>query len=274
VPQTDLDTGKVAELTEDIKDRVSLASRPIGISLIQREDEIPKKARRPTKRGQTWPLCLGENLVRTMGWTVAMTADDHFCMFAAAGLGHIALPEYLSAGAIGCQHTIGKALGIDFQNSVESIFFEPGSTVGIMLTPATKPMFMPQGILIYGNPTQVGKIAKGVAWYRGEPVHGSAGGFGCCVQGISAAIKEKIPQVIIPSGGEKILGHTEENEVFIACPVGDLPLIVEGMSETDFILPYPTAKYLMFEPQRVPKDYPIDLISRRTYEAWRKGSDV
>lgn len=260
---------KVAALVSEIKERVSLTKKPIGVSLFKSLEEIPEKARRPSSRGMAWPFCLAENIVRVLGWTIALTMEDHFCIFGAAGLGHIQLPDYLRNGAIGCQHTRDPQLGKKLQNKVQAAFFPPESTLGVLLTPATAPLFYPDAVFIYGNPSQVGKIAKGVAWTRGEPVAGTAGGFGCCLVAASSAIIEKKPAVIVPSAGEKVLGHCEENEVLIALPVEDLADVVDGMKATDFLLPYPSGKYMMFEPQKVPKGYPLDLISHKTYEAAR-----
>lgn len=262
-----LDKNEVAELMREIKERVCLTYKPIGFSLVEKEDQIPERARRPSKYGQAWPLCLAQNLVRTRGWTIALTVDDNFCVLASAGLGFIELPDYLKRGRIGGKHTKSEDLGIKIQDDLEKCFFEPGSKVGIILTPATEPAFLPQGVVIYGNPSQVGKISKGVAYYRGEPVPALAGGLGGCIMAVWTAIKDQRPRVVLPCSGDKILGHTEENDVFLACPVKELPDILEGMKATDSILPYPTAKFMTFEPT-VPKSYPIDL---KTYKAWKEG---
>ena len=262
-----LDKDKIAQLAREIKERACLTYKPIGISLIEKEDEIPEGARRPSERGQTWPVCLAENLVRTLGWTIALTVDDNFCVFSSAGLGFIELPDYLKEGRMGSHHTKTEDLGLKIQDDMEKRFFEPGSKAAIILTPATEPMFVPQGVVIYGNPSQIGKISKGIAWYRGEPVPASAGGIGGCIVAAWAAIKDRKPRVVLPCSGEKILGHTEENDVFLACSVEELPDIVEGMKATDSILPYPTAKFMTFEP-RVPRSYPMDL---KTYKAWKEG---
>ena len=272
---SNMDRRFVAELAGEIKERVCLTNMPIGISFIKDEVDIPDKARRPSLRGMAWPFCLSENIVRVLGWTIALTLADHFCMFGAAGLGHMELPEYLQNGAIGCQHTKTRKLGLQIQEWVEAHFLKPESAKGIMLTPATDPLFVPQAVFIYGNPTQVGKIAKGIAWYRGEPVYGTAGAFGCCIVAASSAITNRTPRVVIPSAGAKILGHCEENEILIALPVEDLPHIVAGMKATDFLLPYPTGKYLMIEPRKVPEGYPINLLSHKTYKDWKeKGARV
>jgi uncharacterized protein (DUF169 family) len=262
-----LDKDKVAELTREIRERVSLTYKPIGLSLISRKDEIPEGAKRPSERGQVWPLCLAENLVRTIGWTIALTADDNYCVPSSAGLGFIELPDYLKKGVWGSYHTKTKELGMKFQDDMEKRFFEPGSKAGVILTPATQPMFVPQGVVIYGNPSQIGKISKAIAWYRGEVVPASAGGIGSCMVAVWAAIIDRRPRVVLPCSGEKIIGHTEENDIFLACPVEELPDIVEGMKATDFMLPYPTAKFMTFEP-RLPKNYPTDI---RTYKAWKEG---
>ena len=79
-------------------------------------------------------------------------------------------------------------------------------------------------------------------------------------------LKDKKPRIVLPCSGEKVMGHTEENDIFMAVPVTELPDMVKGMKATDFMLPYPTAKFMFFEP-RVPKDYPIDV---KTYKAWKK----
>ncbi|HEX75946.1 MAG TPA: DUF169 domain-containing protein [Dehalococcoidia bacterium] len=258
---------KVAELAKEIKERAHLTYTPVGISLIKSEAEIPEGARRPSERGQRWMECLAENIVRTMGWTIAMTMSDHFCMMAATGLGHIELPEYLAEGKTGAHHTKNPDIGKELQGTLEACFQKPRSTVGVMLTPATEPLFMPQGLVIYGNPSQIGKIAKGIAWYRGAPVPATAGGLAACVIAAWAITIDKKPRVILPCSGAKVFGHVEENDVFLATPVEELPDIVEGMKATDFILPYPTAKFMFFEP-RMPKSYPLDY---KTYEAWKAG---
>lgn len=147
---------KVAELSKEIRDRACLTYKPIGFKLVKSEDEIPKEARRPSARGQTWPVCLAGNIVRTIGWTIALTLEDHFCVMAAAGLGHIELPDYLKKGGVGSHHTKNKELGVKIQETLESCFFEPGSTVGIVLTPAEAPLIDAEGVYFYGNPSQVG----------------------------------------------------------------------------------------------------------------------
>lgn len=268
--ETSLDKDKVAELAKEIKERVCLTYKPIGLSLIEKESEIPEGARRPSERGQAWPVCLAANLVRTRGWTIALTADDNFCVLASAGLGFIELPDYLKRGGIGSRHTKTKDLGIKIQDDLEKHFFEPGSKAGIILTPATEPMFTPQGVVIYGNPSQIGKISKGIAWYRGEAVSASAGGFGGCIVAVSSAIRNRKPRVILPCSGEKILGHTEEIDVFLACPVEELLHIAEGMKATDIVLPYPTAKFMTFEPA-APKGIPMDI---KTYKVWKEGRSL
>lgn len=260
-----LDRAKVAELSKEIRERVCLSYRPIGVARVEKEEQIPEGARRP--RGEAWPLCLAENMVRTYGWTIALTADDSLCLWASAGFGFIELPDYLKDGGMGCHHTKTEEIGLKIQRGVEDCFFKLGSAVAVVVTPADAPLIDPEGVYFYGNPTQVGKIAKGIAWYRGEPVPAVAGGLAACVIGAWAAIKDKRPRVILPCSGEKILGQTEENDIFIAVPPEELPDVVEGMKETDFILPYPNAKSMVFQP-RIPKSYPIDVMR---YKQWKAG---
>ena len=257
---------KVAELSKEIRDRAHLTYIPIGMSILKSEAEIPEGARRPGERGQAWPICLAENLVRTIGWTIALTLDDQFCTMAAAGLGECELPDYLANGGMGSHHTKTKEIGKNLQDIFEKFFLRE-KTVGIVLTPAVDPLVMPEGVVFYGNPSQIGKIAKSIAWYSGETVPAAGGGLGACVIAAYAIRKEKKPRIVLPCSGEKVLGHTEENDIFLATPIEELSNIVEGMKATDFILPYPTAKFLTFEP-RVPKSYPID---HKTYKAWLAG---
>jgi uncharacterized protein (DUF169 family) len=261
-----LSKDEIAELSKKIREKAHLTYIPIGLSLVEKEEDIPKDARRPSTRGQTCPVCLAENIVRTIGWTIALTVDDNFCVLASAGLGFIELPDYMKEGAVGSHHTKTKDLGKKFQDLLEKFFFKPGSKAALILTPATNPLVVPEGVVFYGNPSQIGKIAKGDSWYRGEAVPAAAGGLGACVVAAWAAMIDRRPRIVLPCSGEKILGHTEENDIFLATPVEELPHIAEGMEQTDYMLPYPTAKWMTFEP-RVPKDYPIDV---KTYKAWKK----
>jgi uncharacterized protein (DUF169 family) len=167
---------------------------------------------------------------------------------------------------MGSHHTKNEELGKKIQTSVEACFLKLGSSIGVVLTPATRPRIMPQGVIFYGNPSQIGKIAKGIAWYKGEVVPASAGGLAGCVMAAHAIFTEKRPRVVLPCSGEKILGHAEEEDIFLATPVEELPDIIEGMKATDFMLPYPTAKYMFFEP-RIPESYPIDM---KSYWVWKK----
>ncbi len=134
--RTEFSLVELADMAREMRDRVCLASRPVGISLIEDPAQIPARAKRPSARGLVWPVCL-------------------------------------------------------------------------------------------------------------------------------AAVRAGRPLIILPCSGEKIFGHTEENDIFLACPSADLPRIMEGLLRTDFIQPYPTAKYLMFEPG-IPRGYPID------YQSYRK----
>jgi uncharacterized protein (DUF169 family) len=253
---------EIRQMAREVRERVCLAGKPIGISLIKDENEIPENAKRPSHRDMVWPVCLAANQVRTMGRTIALTMADQFCLFAASGLGHVELPEYLQKGKMGSHHTKTESLGVHIQETFENkYFFKPGTTVGVMLTPATDPQFVPQGLLFYGNPSQIGKIAKALTWVKGVVVPVSAGGFGGCITAC-ATIRDKKCAIVLPCSGEKIWGHTEENDIFLACPAAELPRIVKGLEKTDTILPYPTAKYLLFEPT-VSKNYPIDV---RTYK--------
>lgn len=259
-----LNKGAIQELAWELRERVSLSARPIGLSMIQDEAEIPVSAKRPSQKEMEWSVCMAANQVRNMGWTVAFTVKDHFCLFAAAGLGHLELPPYLQDGKMGSHHTRTEKLGIDIQKKFQDKhFFKPKSTTGIMLTPATDPAFVPQGLVIYGNPTQIGKIAKAITWYTGKTVPVSAGGFGGCIVA-AASVRDANCQIVLPCSGEKIWGHTEENEIFLACPISVLPIIVKGLKKTDVILPYPTSKYMIFNPT-ITKSYPIDMGSYREY---------
>lgn len=250
----------IRDLTIQVREAVFLTSRPIGIKIVADEAEIPCNAKRPGRRNMRWPVCLAANMVRNMGWTVGLTVDDHFCAFAAAGLGHMALPDYLRNGEMGKHHTKDVELGRRFQDSFEKQCFLPAnSTKGVLLTPMTEPGFAPQGMMVYGSPSQIGKIAKAVTWFRGEAVPVSAGGFGGCIKA-AATIRAGECAIVLPCSGEKILGHTEENDIFLACSLDYLPGIVQGLKGTDKVMPYPTAKYMMFEPKATQK-YPIDMKS-------------
>lgn len=255
--------GMVGDI-ELLKNSLAIRTHPIGIRFVRDYGEIPEKARRPLRDfNQRWAICQAINVSRYYGLTIGYSFEDAYCMLGAAVFNLLERPEYVmeagleypfhsktpEAGRKLFKYALGRSLKTDLK--------------AIVITSLLKPLVDPQLIIIYGSPIQVGKILKAVT-YHGETVKSEFLGVAGC-SAIPLAYNEGRVTFTIPCSGERILGGTENDEMWVVFPASMLGEIIEGLKGIDYIYPYPT-KLLTYEPI-VPKKYRM---TYRDYQEWLK----
>ncbi|MEM1546035.1 MAG: DUF169 domain-containing protein [Candidatus Methanomethylicia archaeon] len=249
-----------------LKNSLALHTYPVGIRFSNDLNEIPEKARRPYRDfKQKWAVCQAINISRYYGFTVGYTLEDAYCMVGAAVFNLLEKPEYIvEAGLEYPFHARSLNEGRKLFERVLGRILKT-NIKAIIITSLLNPLVDPQIIVIYGSPIQIGKIIKAVTYY-GETVRSEFIGVSSC-SAIPLAYNEDRMTFVIPCAGERILGGTEENEIWIAFPAGLLDKIIEGLKGIEWIYPYPM-RPLIYEPM-VPKKYRI---TYKDYQEWLKRS--
>jgi uncharacterized protein (DUF169 family) len=262
---------KINEIGKSIRGSLSLRTYPLGIKFCKSAEETEKaiaeaKARRPlTAFNVRMSVCQVVNIARTHRWTLGMTFEDSWCIGGSLAMGLLdELPEYL--------YTDVQYVKFHFKDAeaakavlevLEKRYLPLKSSYAVLVGPLERIKFDPDVCLIYGTPTQIAKIAKAFTWWGIVPEMKFVGQAAC--SSISNAYLTGKPQISIPCSGEVLLGRTEEDEISIAFPIKDLDKLLSGLEGTNFIFPYPPAKFSLYEP-RVPEVYRI---SYKDYMEWK-----
>lgn len=216
---------------------------PIALKLCQSEDELPNKVNMPMRdMGYPITLCQGTALTRRYGWTVALGKEDQCCIGGAQAMGFVADVE---GGLV----EEGKRL-------------EPGKYKYHLTASLERADFEPDVIIIYGNSAQIMRLVQSA---RGGPegrgtVNAVATGVADCGDIAARTVLSDECQSILPSGGDRVFGSTQDHEVIFAMPWSKVEAVIEGLENTHKAgFRYPVVSDIRHRPNlppflEVPKD--------------------
>jgi uncharacterized protein (DUF169 family) len=187
---------------------------PLALKLCRSEAELPEKVRMPVRDlGYQIALCQGVGLARRYGWTIAIGKEDQCCIGGAAAMGFIS--EAPGAPPIDSE----KAL-------------EPGKYSHLLIAPIHSATFEPDVVVIYGNSAQAMRLVQAASPAFGQGISASASGAGDCGDIIARTSKSGECQFILPSGGDRLFGSTQDHEVIVSMPWGKVEAVMKGLEET------------------------------------------
>lgn len=196
---------------------------PVAYKLLQSKDEIPERYVRIPMRDMGYPitLCQATGLTRRFGWTVAVGKEDQCCRGGAQAMG------FLSEG--------GR--------------FEPGKYKYQLTATIDRATFDPDLIAIYGNSAQIMRLCQAAGR---ESVNAVATGSGDCGDIVGTVLSGKC-QFILPSGGDRIFGSTQDHEVIFTIPQSRTEMVVQGLEKTHKTgFRYPIVTDLRHKPELPP----------------------
>jgi len=224
---------------------------PIAIKLIKEESEIPSKHKRPKSDLQVKTfICQIFKMVRSYGWTVAMTEEDCVCRLARGLYGWDPMTE--QAQNFANQFSIGlysKDLETS-QKFQEHLYILKEKYIGLVVSPLTRTKIEPDVVQIYCNPAQVTRLIQAYLYIKGGVLSfTSAGRAGSCHEGVIKTIQTDEPQLVILGNGDRVWGGVEDSEVMVSIPRTKLESVVEGLEATHKAgLRYPIPNYMNYNP--------------------------
>jgi len=236
----------------ELKNALSL-NRLVGLKFCKSLDEIPAKAKRPMRDfGFHMAICQAWNQSRTTGYTIGLDLADNYCLAGAAVFGfpidfkYTFFPQHVKDEAA------AEYLNKEYYKRYDLL---PKETVAVVTSPFDRLLIEPDIILAYGNPGQVGRIAKALTWHGVTTSALYFGGAGCSAIVLSHV--EQKPVLCVPAGGEKLLAGTHDSEMDIVFPASMLDMVLTGFKGTQRMLPYPTVCTTLLHEPVVPDDYHI-----------------
>ena len=221
----------LAEFQKALDEHLHLATHPIAIRFLEKDQDIPGNMGRP-KRDLGEPIrpCTAFHLVRRQGHPLAMLEED-FSTGCPAGMFIFGIIEPLKSwieGELAYEiYTGTKQAAVNMEKSIFRL--ETDRFKGMMLAPLGKADFVPDLIMIYCDSKQAMHLVTAATYTDGEPLSFSMAARGLCSDGVAQPFLIKQPVVAIPCGGDRLFGVVQDNELVFTTPVDRLEGIIKGM---------------------------------------------
>ena len=224
-------------------------SFPLGMKIYKDAGHLPEKAVRPAKYGIRISLCQWTTTARRWGHVLGAVAEDVNCSpcLAALGLRRLEDPGALAAYFMEMGFFENPELAARAVGELDPIPF--GEIGAVAVFPLDKAPVAPDVVVIYGTPAQMSRLAAGWVYHHGETIRYKTNGFGIsCMSALKPHFSGK-PAFVHPGRGERILAGTDDAEMFLTLPAGDLEALVDGLEKTHAKgTRYPMQSYLLYEP--------------------------
>ncbi|MGC8873930.1 MAG: DUF169 domain-containing protein [Chloroflexia bacterium] len=231
------------------------ASFPVGLKLLDHEEEIPARVRRPLRDlGIRVATCQLWAIARRYGWTLGATREDLACPPGKIVLGlEPAVPYYLEGHVCEGMYTATAEAGA--RTEAETPRFPYGQHRALLAAPLARMPVEPDVVLVYGNPAQMVLLVAAALYRQGGRLEGSFSARLDCADILPGTLQAGRPQVILPCYGDRIFGQTQDHEMAFALPAEKLPHLLEGLEGLhQGGVRYPIPSFLRYAP-RFPESY-------------------
>jgi uncharacterized protein (DUF169 family) len=220
---------------------------PVAIKMLESEDEIPEKTRRPFQQmKKKVAICQGIGMARKLGWAIAMGKEDMQCSLGAAPFGFFKNIDFFDEGNLAAgMFTASKEVGKKEEALIDR--FDYGAFSHILVAPINRTAFEPDLLMMYGNPAQIMRLIQGALFNEGGAVQSSAmGRLGCA--SIITVIKNNECRFLVPGNGDRIFGMTQDYEMSFMIPASKVDTVLEGLAQTHKTgIRYPITSFFNFE---------------------------
>jgi uncharacterized protein (DUF169 family) len=204
------------------------ATAPVGVRLVNEgETPQPAKIKYPLEHvGNKLALCQGMTLARTFGWTMGFRSEDHACPLPRVFMGHID-PGKLLAGTLAGYYQDDP----DCMEKMEASYprWSAGTYREIWLAPLDRCQYIPDLIVVYGNPAQVLTLIQAANFRLGPGIHSTSSGRYGCSTWVAGALQAGQCTYMVPGPGERVFAGTQDHEMSFAVPYSRIDHLVEGL---------------------------------------------
>ena len=199
------------QINETINLYIKPQTFPLALKLCQSDSELPERVRMPVRdMGYQITLCQGYGIARRFRWAVAIGREDQCCVGGASAMGFIA----------------------ERPNEEQEKRLETGKYSHLLIAPIEIADFEPDLILLYTNSAQAMRLAQSATRGAGDSVSAIASGGADCGDIVARTTKSDQCQFILPSGGDRVFGGTQDNELIFTIPRSKTEGIINGLEET------------------------------------------
>jgi uncharacterized protein (DUF169 family) len=206
----------VKQISETLNLYIKPQTFPLALKLIRSESELPERVRMPMRDlGYQVALCQAIGMARRYRWTVAIGKDDQCCIGGALAMGFIAeLPQ-------------GLLIPFPAEKRLEA-----GKYSHLLIAPIEAASFEPDVIAIYCNSAQAYRLVQAASMGSAQGVSAIASGAGDCGDIVARTALSNECQFILPSGGDRVFGGTQDHEVIFTMPPDKVEAVLKALEDT------------------------------------------
>jgi uncharacterized protein (DUF169 family) len=202
------------QVNEILNNYIRPQTFPLAIKLYGTQETLPAKVRMPVKDlGYQITLCQAVALSRRYGWTMAVGKEDQCCVGGHATMGFMDNPPPGGPLDTEKRHELGK-----YRYMVSA--------------PIDRADFEPDLICLYVNSAQAMRLAQAANSGGGGIAPTVATGWGDCGDIMARTVKTDLCQFILPSGGDRTFGSTQDYEVIFTIPKSKIDLMMKALEDT------------------------------------------
>jgi uncharacterized protein (DUF169 family) len=221
-----------AALNEHLETHLRVATFPVGIRSFKAGEQIPEKAKRPSKQlGVKVAVCQAISFARRYGWTMAVSGEDLSCPIAKAVFGFEERNDYYTSGSLADgMYASCREAGARFEDALAK--YEPNEYAFVVAGPLGRIGYVPDTVLVYGNSAQVLRLLNACLFEKGGSLKSDFSGRGDCADIVIKGKKTGEPQVILPCYGDRIFAQTGDDEMAFTFPFSMAETVVKGLEGT------------------------------------------
>lgn len=238
------------ELNEALMQFIRPATFPLAIKMLEGEEGIPEKTRRPKKDlGLEMPVCQAVGMSRKYGWALALGREDQLCPLGGLTLGFEEPKETWLDGAFAegptTQEKEARA------KSAQALRrFDHGQYRILLMAPITRAAFQPDLVVMYGDSAQVMRMVQACTFEDGGQLTSTASGGADCSEIITQTMQTDQCQFVLPCNGDRVFGMTQDHEMAFAMPASKIDTTIRGLKHThDMGQRYPIPTFVRFQAQ-------------------------
>ncbi len=244
----------LAQVNEALNLYVRPQTFPLAVRLVESEQELPDRARRPVKDlGGPMPACQVWGTARRYGWTMAMGREDQLCPYGALTLGFHPPKEGFLSGEYPGPFPSPEAAR-EAHATIKRLDY--GRYQYVVFAPITSATFEPHLVIVYGNSAQVMRLVQGAVFSRGGAVQATASGGMDCADLITQTMVSEECHFVLPCNGDRIFGLAQDHEMAFTMPWALVEEVMQGLEKghKSGLQRYPIPSWMHFQAQ-MPERY-------------------
>ena len=211
-------TNKYNNYGEELEYKLRLRTAPIGLKMLEKEEDIPEGAFRPKRdKGIHLAQCQAFAMSRRDGVTVAMLKEDNWCFAPLITYGLVDKPD-----------------DPKLERLLRFPCLERERYVGIVSAPLKSANFEPDIVLIYCDPAQLRSILTPTHFMGDELSVNSHFYPPSCSYLVVPVLSKGQSMVALPDVGEDDRTIAGKDEIILSVPIGEIEKIISGFNSRFF----------------------------------------